>query len=138
MRNLQISNSCLAGRQVKFQLLFLASSLYLLASAPLAHAASPTPACQIRYGGGLESGCRALSRLPSPLPAKPQANLSPKAQIQTQNPTQTKGGQAVYPAPSINTTPSTGPEALILFALGPIGALGVFLKKKATHPIGLV
>lgn len=43
----------------------------------------------------------------------------------------TKGGQPLYPAPQTNQAPSTGPEALALFALLPTGAAGVFLRRKS-------
>lgn len=42
-----------------------------------------------------------------------------------------KGGFPVFPAPSITTTPATGPETLVLFSLIPIGITGFFLRKKA-------
>ena len=45
--------------------------------------------------------------------------------------TTTKGGKQIFPAPSVTTTPKTGPEALALFALIPTGALGHFLKKRS-------
>lgn len=38
----------------------------------------------------------------------------------------------VYPAPKLTQTPATGPEALVLFALGPIGAAGAFLRRKTS------
>lgn len=45
--------------------------------------------------------------------------------------TTTKGGLPVYPAPVVKTTPSTGPEALALFALAPLAGIGQFLRKKS-------
>lgn len=49
-------------------------------------------------------------------------------------PSVSKGGQVVYPITvnqSVTKTPSTGPEALALFALAPAGLLGSFLRRKA-------
>jgi len=46
-------------------------------------------------------------------------------------PVETKGGLKVFPAPVVTTTPPTGPEAAILFALIPTGLAGAFLRKKA-------
>lgn len=43
----------------------------------------------------------------------------------------TKGGLPVYPTPSVNKTPQTGPEALVLFALAPLAGIGQFLRKKS-------
>jgi uncharacterized repeat protein (TIGR01451 family) len=43
----------------------------------------------------------------------------------------TKGGIPVYPAPVVKTTPKTGPEALVLFALAPLAGVGQFLRKKS-------
>lgn len=45
--------------------------------------------------------------------------------------TTTKGGLKILPAPQVTTTPSTGPEALALFALLPSGIAGLFLRRKA-------
>lgn len=41
----------------------------------------------------------------------------------------TKGGLKVFPAPSITTTPPTGPESLALFSLVPTGIVGWLLRK---------
>lgn len=49
----------------------------------------------------------------------------------TQTPTTTKGGLQVFPAPSVTTTPKTGPEAIALLALLPTGLLGQILRKSA-------
>lgn len=49
----------------------------------------------------------------------------------TSVPTTTKGGLKIFPAPSVTTTPSTGPELLALAGLLPTGALGFFIRKKA-------
>lgn len=43
----------------------------------------------------------------------------------------TKGGQKVFPAPTITQAPSTGPEILGLIALLPTGIAGFLLRKKA-------
>jgi uncharacterized repeat protein (TIGR01451 family) len=51
----------------------------------------------------------------------------------TTNPTTTKGGLTVYPAPVVTQTPPTGPEALALFALLPAGATGFFLRKRSSQ-----
>lgn len=45
----------------------------------------------------------------------------------------TKGGLKVFPPPKVVETPPTGPEALGLLALIPTGALGAYLKKKASQ-----
>lgn len=47
-------------------------------------------------------------------------------------PTQTKGGQPIFPVPTTSKTPPTGPEMLALIGLLPIGALGQFLRKKSS------
>lgn len=44
---------------------------------------------------------------------------------------ETKGGTTIYPPTQSGTTPETGPQALALFALIPLGGLGIWLKKKA-------
>ncbi len=46
-------------------------------------------------------------------------------------PTETKGGLKVFPAPQTVTTPPTGPEALPLLGMLPTGLLGYFLRKKS-------
>lgn len=48
------------------------------------------------------------------------------------NPTQTRGGTPVFPQNSANTrqTPETGPELLGLAALLPLGATGLYLRRK--------
>lgn len=58
---------------------------------------------------------------PTPQPGQPQ-------------PTQpvTKGGLKVFPKPQVTTTPPTGPEALALVALLPVGMAGYFLRKKSS------
>jgi uncharacterized repeat protein (TIGR01451 family) len=48
------------------------------------------------------------------------------SQIQT-----TKGGLVIHPPAQSKTTPSTGPEALAIAALLPLGGLGFFLRFKA-------
>jgi len=45
-------------------------------------------------------------------------------------PAQTKGGKEVFPLPKAQVTPPTGPEALSLLALFPLGAAGYLLRKK--------
>lgn len=45
--------------------------------------------------------------------------------------TTTKGGLPIAPPAKVTTTPSTGPEALALFALLPGGAMGWLLRKKS-------
>lgn len=50
---------------------------------------------------------------------------------QPAKPTETKGGQKIFPKPEVTTTPETGPEALVLFGLLPLGALGRLLQKKS-------
>lgn len=47
-------------------------------------------------------------------------------------PIETKGGLKIFPAPQVNATPPTGPEVLALIGLIPTGALGFFLRKKAS------
>jgi len=44
---------------------------------------------------------------------------------------ETKGGLKVLPAPSLTTTPSTGPEMLPLIGLIPTGLAGLILKRKS-------
>lgn len=44
----------------------------------------------------------------------------------------TKGGLKVFPQPKVVKTPPTGPEMLPLMALLPSGALGFFLRRKAS------
>ena len=44
---------------------------------------------------------------------------------------ETKGGLKVFPAPSVTTTPPTGPEMLPLIGLIPTGVLGFILRKKS-------
>lgn len=46
-------------------------------------------------------------------------------------PQTTKGGLPVFPAPSTQSTPSTGPEALPFLLLIPTAAMGIFLRKKS-------
>lgn len=46
-------------------------------------------------------------------------------------PQTTKGGLPVFPAPSTQNTPSTGPEALPFLLLIPTAATGIFLRKKS-------
>lgn len=46
-------------------------------------------------------------------------------------PTETKGGQKIFPKPEVTTTPPTGPEALALVALVPSALAGFVLRKKA-------
>lgn len=46
-------------------------------------------------------------------------------------PTVTKGGLKVFPAPLVTKTPPTGPEMLALAALLPTGLLGQFLRKRS-------
>lgn len=41
-------------------------------------------------------------------------------------------GVTIFPAPTVNKTPATGPEALALIGLLPAGGLGAFLRKKST------
>lgn len=48
-----------------------------------------------------------------------------------QAPATSKGGLKVFPPAQAKTTPSTGPESLVLFALAPTGLLGQFLRKKS-------
>jgi uncharacterized repeat protein (TIGR01451 family) len=43
-----------------------------------------------------------------------------------------KGGKKVFPAPEVKTTPPTGPEMFSLVGLIPAGAVGMFLRKKAS------
>ncbi|HSX40136.1 MAG TPA: hypothetical protein VLF68_00840 [Candidatus Saccharimonadales bacterium] len=43
----------------------------------------------------------------------------------------TKGGLTVFPAPTVTTTPPTGPEALALLGLIPTAAAGFVLRKKS-------
>ncbi|OGH23342.1 MAG: hypothetical protein A2958_00250 [Candidatus Levybacteria bacterium RIFCSPLOWO2_01_FULL_38_13] len=43
----------------------------------------------------------------------------------------TKGGLKVFPAPTVVTTPPTGPEMLSLIGLIPAGGLGFLLRRKA-------
>lgn len=43
----------------------------------------------------------------------------------------TKGGFPIYPSVPTASTPSTGPEALVLFGLIPTGITGLFLRKKS-------
>jgi len=50
--------------------------------------------------------------------------------IQTSTPVTTKGGLPVYSAPTMTTTPGTGPEMVVLPLLSGSGALGWFLRKK--------
>lgn len=51
----------------------------------------------------------------------------------TQAPGVTKGGLKIFPPPQVVTTPPTGPEALALMALLPTGALGYFIRRKASR-----
>jgi uncharacterized repeat protein (TIGR01451 family) len=54
------------------------------------------------------------------------------ATAQAQNkPTTSKGGLPIYPPTQSKSTPETGPEALALIGLAPLGALGFYLRKKA-------
>ncbi len=48
-----------------------------------------------------------------------------------QNKQISKGGLPIYPPSQTKTTPGTGPEALALIGLLPLGALGFFLRNKA-------
>ena len=48
--------------------------------------------------------------------------------VATQTP---KGGFPIFSAPPITTTPSTGPESLVLFSLIPAGITGWFMIKKS-------
>lgn len=62
------------------------------------------------------------------------ARLCIAARTTTPTPTKaaaTKGGTTIYPPTRSKTTPETGPQALALFALIPLGGLGLWLKKKA-------
>lgn len=43
----------------------------------------------------------------------------------------TKGGTTIYPPTDTKRTPDTGPEALALIGLAPLGALGFYLRNKA-------
>jgi uncharacterized repeat protein (TIGR01451 family) len=51
---------------------------------------------------------------------------------QTTAPTTTKGGTPVYKPSPTKKTPSTGPEALSLLSLLPIGAAGAYLRRKSS------
>lgn len=51
----------------------------------------------------------------------------------TAQPNTTKGGLAVYPPSQTKTTPQTGPEVLALIGLLPAGAVGFWLRRKASH-----
>lgn len=46
--------------------------------------------------------------------------------------TTTKGGKKVFPAPKVVKTPDTGPEMIALAGLIPMGAAGLFLRRKAS------
>lgn len=61
----------------------------------------------------------------------PQAGVAQPG-AQPSAPTTTKGGLKVFPAPQAQANPATGPEALVLMALLPAGALGAFLRKRTT------
>lgn len=52
--------------------------------------------------------------------------------IQKGVPLKTKGGLPVLPAPSMTTTPATGPEMAVLPLLSGSGILGYFLRKKSS------
>lgn len=59
---------------------------------------------------------------------------TPAANETTPTPTRapaTKGGTTIYPPTQSKTTPETGPQALALFGLIPLGGLGWWLKRKA-------
>lgn len=58
------------------------------------------------------------------------------ASVPTPTPTKaatTKGGTKIYPPSNTKQTPDTGPEALALAGLIPLGGLGFWLRKKATN-----
>jgi uncharacterized repeat protein (TIGR01451 family) len=57
----------------------------------------------------------------TPTPAKPTPTRAAA----------TKGGTTIYPPSNTKRTPDTGPEALALIGLAPLGALGFYLKKRA-------
>ena len=69
---------------------------------------------------------------PTPIPT--QAGQAPSNQTNSsanQTPTQTKGGQTIYPVSQSKTTPSTGPETWAIVALIPLGGIGMLLRNKA-------
>jgi uncharacterized repeat protein (TIGR01451 family) len=68
----------------------------------------------------------------APAATKAPAKTTPTAQTPT--PTKaaaTKGGTTIYPPTDTKRTPDTGPEALALIGLAPLGAFGFYLRNKA-------
>jgi hypothetical protein len=61
---------------------------------------------------------------------QPRVTTAPQ-QTQPQ-PNTTKGGVTVYPAPTTQTAPPTGPEMLGLISLLPAGLGGLYLRRKTT------
>ncbi len=97
--------------------------------------------CTAVYGGGQERGkpfClesmqqKNIKRTSTPQQALPTPQTTLQTQQSPANDTMTKGGLSVQPQPTVQTTPETGPEALALLALLPLGFVGRMIQKKAS------
>lgn len=85
-------------------------------------------ACQPLYGGGVTE----QEYCPTPPPDDEQEPLpQEQAEQPVQNDRTTKGGLPVKEPSQTDTTPDTGPAALGLLGLLPVGAIGLYFRHKA-------
>ena len=93
--------------------------------------------CTIIYGGGLKSDntsyCMETVAMSQPAPTTPPQKQMQKVPTKSgfTTPQTTKGNITLYPAPTVQSNPNTGPEMLGLLALIPAALAGLTLRKKA-------
>lgn len=102
--------------------------------------------CTIIYGGGLKSDntpyCMEAVAASQHAPTSPtqkqmqkvpaKSGFTTPQTMDSANSPQAKGSITLYPAPTAQSNPNTGPEMLGLLALIPAALAGFTLRKKAT------
>lgn len=114
--------------------LFIISILFVAVAALIPAASAQAPCTPLQGGGQKADGTsycmEAVMAIKTTQPSEPAASQNWNQGQIPETTTQTKGGLSVQSIPSIQKQPNTGPESLALLGMGPLAALGWYLRKK--------
>ena len=114
--------------------LFIISILFVAVAGFTPTTSAQAPCTPLQGGGQKADGTsycmETVMAIKTTEPSEPTASQNWNQSQIPETATQTKSGLSVQSMPSIQKQPNTGPESLALLGMGPLAALGWYLRKK--------